>query len=78
MKYVLRALRKRDEKWYELLVTNPDGKGLPGGCGHKWMYIVTCMSDCRRGFGLEIGFIDHFNTRRVTHLIIAPSLVSTL
>jgi hypothetical protein len=26
------------------------------------------MSDCRRGFGLEIGFIDHFNTRLVTTL----------
>jgi hypothetical protein len=24
------------------------------------------MSDSRRGFGLEIGFIDHFNTRIVT------------
>jgi hypothetical protein len=23
------------------------------------MHIVTCMSDYRRGFGLEIGFIDH-------------------
>jgi hypothetical protein len=23
------------------------------------MYIVTCMSDCRRGFGLVIGFIEH-------------------
>jgi hypothetical protein len=21
--------------------------------------IVTCMSDCRRGFGLHIGFIGH-------------------
>jgi hypothetical protein len=26
--------------------------------------IVTCMCDCRRGFGLVIGFIDHFNTTR--------------
>jgi hypothetical protein len=24
------------------------------------------MSDYRRGFGLEIGFIDHINTRLVT------------
>jgi hypothetical protein len=27
---------------------------------------VTCMSDYRWGFGLEIGFIGHFNTRLVT------------
>jgi hypothetical protein len=26
------------------------------------------MSDYRRGFGLDIGFIDHFNTRLVTTL----------
>jgi hypothetical protein len=26
------------------------------------------MSDSRRGFGLEIGFIDHFITRLVTTL----------
>jgi hypothetical protein len=26
-------------------------------------HIVTCMSDYRRGFGLQIGFIDHFNIR---------------
>jgi hypothetical protein len=31
-------------------------------------YIVTCMSDSRRGFGLEIGFIDHSNTRLVATL----------
>jgi hypothetical protein len=30
--------------------------------------IVTCISDSRRGFGLEIGFIDHFNTRLVITL----------
>jgi hypothetical protein len=30
--------------------------------------IVTCMSDYRRGFGFEIGFTDHFNTRLVTTL----------
>jgi hypothetical protein len=30
--------------------------------------IVTCMSDSRRGFGLEIGFIDHFNTGLMTTL----------
>jgi hypothetical protein len=27
-----------------------------------------CMSDYRWGFGLEIGFIDHFNTRLMTTL----------
>jgi hypothetical protein len=31
-------------------------------------YIVTRMSDYQRGFGLEIGFIDHFNTQPVTTL----------
>jgi hypothetical protein len=25
--------------------------------------VVMCMSECRRGFGLDIGFIDHFNTQ---------------
>jgi hypothetical protein len=30
--------------------------------------IVTCISDSRRGFGLDIGFIDHFNTRLETTL----------
>jgi hypothetical protein len=31
-------------------------------------HAVTCISDSRRGLGLEIGFIDHFNTRPVTTL----------
>jgi hypothetical protein len=31
--------------------------------------IVTCMSDYGRGFGLEIGFIDHFNKRIVATFI---------
>jgi hypothetical protein len=30
--------------------------------------IVTCMSDYRRGFELEIRFIGHFSTRLVTAL----------
>jgi hypothetical protein len=30
--------------------------------------IVTCMSDSRRDFGLDIGFIDQFNTRLVITL----------
>jgi hypothetical protein len=30
------------------------------------IYTVTCMSDSRRGFGLDIEFIDNFNT----HLVI--------
>jgi hypothetical protein len=40
-------------------------------CGHSdCIYIVTCMGDSRRGFGLQIGFIDNFNTRLVTTIII--------
>jgi hypothetical protein len=31
-------------------------------------HIVTCMSDYRRGFGLEVVFIDHFNTEPVITL----------
>jgi hypothetical protein len=30
--------------------------------------IVRCMCDSRRGFGLDIGFIDHFNTQLVITL----------
>jgi hypothetical protein len=29
------------------------------GMDDNQIHIVTCMSDSRRGFGLEIGFIDH-------------------
>jgi hypothetical protein len=29
------------------------------------IYIVMCLSDSRRGFGLNIGFIDHFNKQLV-------------
>jgi hypothetical protein len=28
---------------------------------------VTCMSDSRRGFGLEIGFIDHLQVLTTNH-----------
>jgi hypothetical protein len=31
-------------------------------------YIFTCMSDSRWGFGLDTGFIDHFNTQLVITL----------
>jgi hypothetical protein len=37
-------------------------------CIYTAVYIVTCMGDYRRVFGLEMGFIDHFNTRLVTTL----------
>jgi hypothetical protein len=30
--------------------------------------IVTCMCDYRRGFRLDIGFIDNFNTQPVIPL----------
>jgi hypothetical protein len=26
-----------------------------------WMHIVTCVSDCRQGLGLDIGFIEHLH-----------------
>jgi hypothetical protein len=35
---------------------------------HNLITIVTCVNDCRWGFGLEIGFIDHFHSRLVTTL----------
>jgi hypothetical protein len=30
--------------------------------------IVTCISNYRHGFGLELRFTDHFNTRFMTKL----------
>jgi hypothetical protein len=41
------------------------------------LYIFTCIGDCRRGFGLQIGFTGHSNTQLVTTLIIPPSLNPT-
>jgi hypothetical protein len=32
------------------------------------LYIAMCMSDCRRGFGLDIGFNGHSNTQLVITL----------
>jgi hypothetical protein len=32
------------------------------------LYVVTYLSDSRRGFGLDIGFTDHFNTQLVITL----------
>jgi hypothetical protein len=32
---------------------------------HTYLNIVTNVSDCRRGFGLEIGFIGHLNIWRM-------------
>jgi hypothetical protein len=40
--------------------------GWLSGRKHKAKHIITFMSEYRRGFGLEIEFIDHFNTRFVT------------
>jgi hypothetical protein len=31
-----------------------------------FIYIFTIVSDSRRGFVLEVGFIDHFHTKLVT------------
>jgi hypothetical protein len=33
-----------------------------------YVHIITCVSDSRRGFGLEIRCIVHFNSRLVTTL----------
>jgi hypothetical protein len=30
--------------------------------------VLSCVSDSRRGFGLDIGFTDHFNTQLVITL----------
>jgi hypothetical protein len=30
--------------------------------------VVTCMSESRRGFRLDIGFIDHFNPQHIITL----------
>jgi hypothetical protein len=30
--------------------------------------VVTCMSDCKRGFRLDLGFTAHFNTQLVISL----------
>jgi hypothetical protein len=43
------------------------------------LYSVTWRSDYRWGFGLDVGFTDHFVTHASwLHLIITPSLVSAL
>jgi hypothetical protein len=42
------------------------------------MDIVTFLSNFRRGFGLEFGFIDHFNTRLVTTINYSAIAISTL
>jgi hypothetical protein len=34
----------------------------------KQLNMVTCYSDPRRGFGLDIGFIDHFNKQLVIRI----------
>jgi hypothetical protein len=33
--------------------------------GYMELNTLTCRSDSRRGFGLDTGFIDHFNTQLV-------------
>jgi hypothetical protein len=35
----------------------------PGSVQEDSKGIITCMIDCRLGFGLESGFIGHFNAR---------------
>jgi hypothetical protein len=39
---------------------------------------LTCMSDYRRGFGLDIGFIDHYTHDSELQAITPPPLISTL
>jgi hypothetical protein len=41
-----------------------------------WKIIVTCMSDSRRGFGLDIGFIGHLYTQLV--IILNHSAIAEL
>jgi hypothetical protein len=37
-----------------------------------YKYYHMCECDCRRGFGLDIKFIDHFNTLIVSTLNYSP------
>jgi hypothetical protein len=35
------------------------------------LHIVTCMSDCRRDFGLDVGYIDHLLVTTSNYNIVA-------
>jgi hypothetical protein len=52
----------------QLKITNLNPNHLSVIMTHTYTYTVTCQSDSRRGFGMEIGCTDHFNTRLVTTL----------
>jgi hypothetical protein len=49
----------------------------PSNLYHHTVYIVTFMTDARRGFGLDIGFIDHFNTEPMNTLNYSSHYLAT-
>jgi hypothetical protein len=61
----MRKLYRHKENTAPLLLAACVLRVLPSS-GFTCHNIVTCMCDYRRGFGLQIGFTDHFTTRLVT------------
>jgi hypothetical protein len=60
-----RILTEAGHVAYRVFVSNL--KGQLGRPTDRWDdNIVTCMSDCRRGIGLDIGFIVYLYTRLET------------
>jgi hypothetical protein len=67
--YLLSFLKHWKKRGHmSFFITSSSIKVLPSNLYNHTVYFVTCMSDSQQGFGLEIGFIDHFNTRLVTTL----------
>jgi hypothetical protein len=38
------------------------------GCAETQLHNITILNDCRRGFGSQMGFMDHMKTRLVAIL----------
>jgi hypothetical protein len=55
------SLMSPEQYHSNLSINKQNGKGLLG----RSYSTVTCMSDSRQGFGLDIRFTDHFNTQLV-------------
>jgi hypothetical protein len=56
--------------------TGSPGNSMPPQASSHTVYNVTCMSDSQRDLGLEIEFIDHFNTQLV--ITLNYSIISNL